>query len=226
MKECFVICPLGDKSSDTRKRSDKMLKYVFEPVLESKKYKTIRADQIPKVGIITTQIIKLIMDCDLVIADLTDSNPNVFYELAIRHSIRKPYIQVITKGQKIPFDLSAIRTIEIDLQDLDSVEIAKKELEKQVLEFEKGHVPDSPISIASSAQIVQSDSDLADEIAERLSYITAYDDGRYYGDTALIEEISQKLYGFHKFSFVSLEELNSKLDIILKKVNLLEEKNK
>jgi hypothetical protein len=226
MKDCFIICPLGDESSDTRKRSDKMLKYVFKPVLESKEINSIRSDQVPKVGIITTQIIKLIIDCDLVIADLTDSNPNVFYELAIRHSFRKPYIQIITKGQKIPFDLSAIRTIEVDLQDLDSVELAKKELEKQISEFEKGHIADSPISIASSAQLVQNDSDLADEIAERLSYINSYKSDYYYGDTDLLEEISQKLYGFNKFSFISIEDLNSKLEKILNKLNSLEDKSK
>jgi len=50
----------------------------------------IRADKISEPGIITTQIIGHIVDAELVIADLTDKNPNVFYELAIRHAIRNP----------------------------------------------------------------------------------------------------------------------------------------
>ena len=150
MEDCFIICPLGDEFSETRKKSDTFLKFIFKPVLDANNYKAIRADQIPKVGLITSQIINLIMESPLVIADLTDSNPNVFYELAIRHAIRKPYIQVITKGQKIPFDLSGIRTIEIDIKDLESVESAKKEIENHILEFKKGHIPDSPISVASS----------------------------------------------------------------------------
>ncbi|MCK6608989.1 MAG: hypothetical protein L6Q46_11930, partial [Flavobacterium sp.] len=180
MEECFIICPIGNENSESRKRSDKLLKHVFKPVLDRNDYKALRADQIPKVGLITTQIINLIIESPLVIADLTDSNPNVFYELAIRHAIKKPYIQVIEKGQKIPFDLSGIRTIEIDITDLDNVENAIKEIEKQIHEFKKGYIPDSPISIASSAKIIQNDSDLAEEIADKLGYFTHFSDYSSY----------------------------------------------
>ena len=220
MEECFIICPIGSENSESRKRSDKLLKHVFKPVLDRNDYKALRADQIPKVGLITTQIINLIIESPLVIADLTDSNPNVFYELAIRHAIKKPYIQVIEKGQKIPFDLSGIRTIEIDITDLDNVEIAIKEIEKQIHEFKKGYIPDSPISIASSAKIIKNDSDLAEEIADKLGYFTHFSDysSYSYDDNVKIDEISRKLWGFREYSNISLEEINSKLDQILNKL--------
>jgi len=48
---------------------------------------------------------------DLVIADLTYHNPNVFYELAVRHLNKKPVIHLIKKGEKIPFDINDRRTI-------------------------------------------------------------------------------------------------------------------
>jgi hypothetical protein len=221
MEECFIICPIGNESSEQRKRSDKLLKHVFKPVLDRNGYKALRADQIPKVGFITTQIINLIIESPLVIADLTDSNPNVFYELAIRHAIRKPYIQVIEKGQKIPFDLSGIRTIEIDITDLDNVESAIKEIDKHILEFKKGYIPDSPISVASSAKIIQNDSDLAEEIADKLGYFTHFPDysNFSYDDNAKVDEISRKLWGFREYSNISLEDINSKLDEILSKLN-------
>ncbi|RMA67680.1 hypothetical protein [Ulvibacter antarcticus] len=220
MEDCFIICPLGGAHSEIRKKSDKILRHVFQPVLEQNEYKAIRADQIPKVGLITTQIINLILESPLVIADLTDSNPNVFYELAIRHAIRKPYIQVITKGQKIPFDLSGIRTIEIDITDLDNVEMAKKEIENQILEFKKGHIPDSPISVASSARLLQNDSDLAEEIAERLSYIGRRNYTDYsYGDIEKIDLIERKLWSFREFGSVNLEDLNLKLDSLIELLN-------
>lgn len=220
MKECFIICPIGNENSESRKRSDKLLKHVFKPVLDKNNYRAIRADQIPKVGLITTQIINLIIESPLVIADLTDSNPNVFYELAIRHAIRKPYIQVIEKGQKIPFDLSGIRTIEIDITDLDNVEYAIKEIEKQILEFQNGHIPDSPISVATAAKIIQNDSDLAEEIADKLGYFGHFTDFSNYNDedNEKIDEISRKLWGFREYSNVSLEEINLKLDQILNKL--------
>lgn len=220
MEDCFIICPLGGAHSDIRKKSDMILRHVFQPVLDKNDYKAIRADQIPKVGLITSQIINLIMESPLVIADLTDSNPNVFYELAIRHAIRKPYIQVITKGQKIPFDLSGIRTIEIDITDLDNVESAKIEIENQILEFKKGHIPDSPISVASSARLLQNDSDLAEEIAERLSYVGQRHYSDYsYNDIAKIDLIERKLWAFSEFGSVNLEDLNSKLDFIIENLN-------
>lgn len=219
MKDCFIICPLGSAQSEIRKKSDKLLRHVFQPVLDNNNYKAIRADQIPKVGLITSQIINLIMESPLVIADLTDSNPNVFYELAIRHAIRKPYIQVITKGQEIPFDLKGIRTIEIDITDLDNVENAKKEIENQILEFKKGHLPDSPISVASSARLLQNDSDLAEEIADRISFIGQYNYSDFsYEDNDKLEIIDRKLWSFREFSSVNLEELSSKLDLIIEKI--------
>lgn len=220
MKDCFIICPLGGEDSDVRNRSDKFLKHVFKPVLVKNKFNVIRADQIPKVGLITTQIINLIIECPLVIADLTDSNPNVFYELAIRHAFRKPYIQVISKGQKIPFDLSGIRTIEVDIQDLDSVEKAKNEIENQILEFDKGHIPDSPISVASSTKLLQNDSDLAAEIVDRLSFLDySYNSSYNDNDSEKIDGIARKLWSFDEYGLTNLETLSSKLDLILNKLN-------
>lgn len=87
------------------------------------------------------------------IADLTGRNPNVFYELAIRHTVKKPVIQMIEKGEAIPFDISTTRTIQIDHRDLDSVEKAKKELERQIRAIENTPtLVESPISTAIELQ--------------------------------------------------------------------------
>lgn len=224
-KTCFIICPLGDKTSETRIKSNTFLKYIFEPVLSSYDYKAFRADQISDVGIITTQIIKYIIESPLVIADLTDLNANVFYELAIRHAVGKPYIQVISKGQKIPFDISSVRTIDVDITDLNSVETAKLEISKLIESFDKGHVADSPISIASKARILQSDDELINQIADKISDLTNYADFGFckddYGNSDLnekIEEISNKLYGFKEFSLIGMDDLSQKLDMILRKL--------
>ena len=60
-------------------------------------------------GLITKAIIEQIITADLVIADLTGNNPNVFYELAIRHSYRKPTIQIVKGEIDIPFDVANMR---------------------------------------------------------------------------------------------------------------------
>ena len=71
MEECFIICPIGSENSESRKRSDKLLKHVFKPVLDRNDYKALRADQIPKVGLITTQIINLIIEVQIVATQKT-----------------------------------------------------------------------------------------------------------------------------------------------------------
>ncbi len=122
----FVISPIGAPNSPERKRADQILNHVIDPIVSEFGYKTDRSDKIDKPGIITSQIINHIINDSLVVADLTGHNPNVFYELAVRHAIKKPVIQMIKKGERMPFDVRQARTIEIDHQDLDSVDEAKK----------------------------------------------------------------------------------------------------
>jgi len=147
---CFIIAPIGQEKSDIREKSDKVLNYIIKPVITNFDYELIRSDKISKPGIITNQIIQHILDDELVIADLTGYNPNVFYELAVRHATKKPCIQMIEKGQEIPFDVTANRTIKIDVHDIRVSDEAKKELEKQIKSIEKNPDKiDNPISTAT-----------------------------------------------------------------------------
>jgi hypothetical protein len=76
--------------------------------------------------------LRAIQDFDLVVADLTFHNPNVFYDVAVRHAIEKPIIHLIEpRLSKIPFDVSGFRTIEFDLTDPDSIENAVEQLRHQ-----------------------------------------------------------------------------------------------
>ena len=93
-KTCFAIAPIGEAASDTRRRSDQVMRHLVRPVVEPLGYKAIRADEIDKLGIITSQVLNHVVEDDLVIADLTERNPNVFYELAIRHAISRPFVQM------------------------------------------------------------------------------------------------------------------------------------
>jgi len=172
-KQCFVIAPIGEDNSDTRKRSNQILKHIIEPVTLQLGYTTTRADKLSKPGIITSQIINHLLEDDLVIADLTEKNPNVFYELAIRHAIRKPVVQIIFHTETLPFDISASRTIKFDHKDLDSVAICKEELEKQIKAVEKdASLVDSPISNAIDIKSLSSSSDpLAKSNAEILNML-------------------------------------------------------
>lgn len=173
-KDCFVIAPIGEADSETRKRSDQVLKHVISPAVDECGYKATRADQISEPGMITSQVIQHIVEDPLVIADLTERNPNVFYELAIRHAIRKPLVQLIKKGEQIPFDVAGTRTIHLDHRDLDSVEEAKKEIIAQVKSLEKdSSTLETPISVSLDLQILrQSDNPEQRSLADVLSVIS------------------------------------------------------
>lgn len=154
IKKCFVISPIGEEKSEIRIRADQIFNHIIDPVAKECGFTAIRADKISKPGIITNQLIQHIIDDPLVIADLTDKNPNVFYELAIRHSIRKPLVQIIQKGEDVPFDVSGMRTIPIDHRDLDNVAEAKKEMKKQIEDVisKNPNEIESPISVSLDLQ--------------------------------------------------------------------------
>lgn len=159
-KACFVIAPIGDPDSDTRKRSDQVLKHIIRPAAKEHGYVATRADEISEPGIITSQVIQRVVDDPLVIADLTDKNPNVFYELALRHALRKPLVQIIRKGDAIPFDVAGMRTIPVDHHDLDSVEEAKYEIGRQIAAVTTTPSKiETPISVAVELQALRQSDD-------------------------------------------------------------------
>ena len=146
---CFIICPIGSEGSEARKNSDSVLKHIITPVLKETGYKPIRADHIDDLGIITTQIVHYILKSPLVIADLTFKNPNVFYELAIRHMVKKPVILIRKIGESIPFDISSSRVIDYEL-DLDHADKAKQIIKKAIIAIKESGDLDygNPISMA------------------------------------------------------------------------------
>ncbi len=174
-KRFFVIAPIGEEGSSTRIRSNQILSHIIRTVVTKFGFDVTRADEIAEPGIISTQVLERVVNDPLVIADLSERNPNVYYELAVRHATRKPVIQLMQKGEPLPFDVAGTRTIVIDHKDLDSVEDSKKLLARYIENAESASPNglDSPISLALDLQKLRESSDpqqasLAD-IVERMS---------------------------------------------------------
>ena len=115
LKTCFVISPIGEEASQVRQNADDLFDLIIMPALEIYGFNVVRADKISTPSIITNDIVKLVQDSELCVVDLTGQNPNVYYECGRRHENGKPTIQLISKGEKIPFDVAGIRTISYDL---------------------------------------------------------------------------------------------------------------
>ncbi len=136
-------------SNEEQRTYKQVLKHLVRKVLDAD-YEVVRADQIDDEGLITNQVIEHLLDDDLVVADLTGLNPNVFYEIAVRHAARKPIIHLITKGQQIPFDVANMRAVPYALDDPDALEEAQDELRRKVnaIEAENFKAAPNPVSVA------------------------------------------------------------------------------
>lgn len=136
LRTCFVISPIGDDGSEVRKKADDLFDLVIEPALRAYNFQIIRADKILRSSVITSDIVHLVQSAHLCIIDLTGSNPNVFYECGRRHETGKPFIQLLQKGDTLPFDVAGIRTIPYDLSTprtvYDSSEVIRKYVEEIV----------------------------------------------------------------------------------------------
>jgi hypothetical protein len=132
--KCFVIGPIGEAGSTIRADADDFMKYIVTPVVSLEEFgyeAPIRADSLNEPGRITSQIITLLMEADLVIADLTGKNANVYYELCLRHAIGKPVIHMATNGTVLSFDVRDNRTIFYSMHSR-TAESARSELTKQI----------------------------------------------------------------------------------------------
>lgn len=119
MKTCFVVMAIGEQthgdkkisSSDLRDRYTGLIKESIESMSED--IRVIRADDVSSSGSISSDVFKKLIQSDYVVVDLTFPNPNVFYELGLRHAIRNKTILIKGKGSdNNPFDISGLRYIE------------------------------------------------------------------------------------------------------------------
>jgi len=148
-KKCFFIAPIGDKDTPIRKRSDQILNHIIKPAVEKFEFDVTRADEISRPGLITNQIIERLWTDELVIADLFGNNPNVYYELALRHAFNKPFIQMQDSSEDLPFDIQGMRTIRFDYRFVDSMDQCREEIIKQVKSIVKDPSKvESPVSYA------------------------------------------------------------------------------
>lgn len=148
-KQCFVVSPIGKAGSEARIHADWLLEGIIRPVFAASypEYDIVRADTISAPGLIDTQIIEPLLDAELVIADITTLNPNVFYEIGIRHVVGKPIVHMHLDGETIPFDISIFRSIPFSRVAYHDIEKAKADLTKALQAvLAPGYKVDNPVT--------------------------------------------------------------------------------
>lgn len=129
---CFLISPIGEEGGSTWQHFDRARKELIEPVAARCGLELVRADQIAEPGVINFQIIEHIDKDEIVIADLSEPNANVFYELAWAHGLDKRLVLMKQPGQKLPFDVTVERAVSYTLDPIEKRHRAQDELEKHV----------------------------------------------------------------------------------------------
>ena len=127
---CFVIMPFGGWF-------DKYYSEIYKPAIENAGLESKRADDLYRPGNIVNDIWNYTKDAKVILADLTNKNPNVFYELGLAHAITKPAVLITASMDDVPFDLRSLRVIEYDKNSPKWGEILQEKITKSLKETMK-----------------------------------------------------------------------------------------
>jgi len=105
-RQCFLIMPFGNVGLD------EVYDFHVRPILESKcRLRVQRGDDIFGSNAIIDDIVAAIESADLIVAELTGRNTNVFYELGLGHALGKPTLLLAQSMEDVPFDLRHRRVL-------------------------------------------------------------------------------------------------------------------
>jgi hypothetical protein len=129
----FVLMPFA-------KEFDRHFTRLITPALEAAGYAVSRADTVLHNENIIKTIVRQINAADLVVADLTAQNANVFYEVGIAHALRRPVLLITQSMEDVPFDLRSYPVIEYGI-DYDLAEDFKEKLRQKAEGIRLGRLP-------------------------------------------------------------------------------------
>ena len=146
--KCFVIMPFGERADAEGKIVDfnEVYTCVIKPTIESLDIDCVRCDEIEESGRIHRKMFEHVYEDDVAVVDITQLNPNVFYELGIRHALVAHTTVLIKQANtQTPFNVGGLNIIEYDYPNHISIEEAKRKIISQLKNGLKNQRPDSPV---------------------------------------------------------------------------------
>ena len=109
---CFVIMPFSDPDGYEKGHFRKIYDQILAPAIKGAGYIPHRVDEEVESTMIHGKLLHQLISAPMVLCDISSKNPNVLYELGIRHAFDKPVVLVQEEGQKHIFDISGLSTTE------------------------------------------------------------------------------------------------------------------
>lgn len=159
--KCFIITPIGGDNTDTRRSAEGVIDTAVIPVLKNLGFEEKNIfvpHRMKSPGSITNQVIKEILEADLVIANLSGLNANVMYELALRHAARKSVIPICHVGTTLPFDIVDQRTI-FFVNDIAGARELQIRLADTIPEALNEQTSDNPVYRVINDNLIKNDPD-------------------------------------------------------------------
>ncbi len=178
---------------------DEIYKFI-KKIVESPEDKVFRADDLLHQQNILKDIVTCIYESDLIIADLTGSNSNVFYELGLAHALQKNVILLIQDIDELPFDLRSYRVIEYSTH-FSKIGALEEKLKKMICDTKSNSIHfGNPISDwLHPRQIIKEE----DSSTPALNNIQVFDPAFTISDLGIID------------LFADLEETLDKLNVLI-----------
>ncbi len=170
-KLCFIVMPFGDelKDPDGHRQWTELYFDHIKPLVTglNSDMECVRADEISRPGNIISDIVGHLASADIVIAEMTGRNPNVFYELGVRHALSNKTILLAQRAEDIPFDLTPYRTIIYRFTPRGVKQLAER-LEAFIKELLNNPTqPDSPVREYMDATSFRFGKHVRDETVEK-----------------------------------------------------------
>jgi len=133
--KCFIIMPISDQEGYEKGHFNRVYEHLIKPACDKAGFIAIRADEEVKTNYIVVDIIKKILDSEMVICDLSAKNPNVLYELGLRQAFNKKVVLIKDKKTNRIFDIQGLRTLDYDnTLRIDEVNKSVEQISKTLIE--------------------------------------------------------------------------------------------
>lgn len=158
--KCFVIMPFAKMFNDVYDT----IKNATENAIPGELLSCTRLDEVRGAGRITDDLLDQLTNSDFCIADITDSNPNVMWEVGYGMALRKPIVFISQSVQSLPFDIKDMRVTPYDRNDLSKTlrgplrdeirdTLAKYQIQRQKVILKRAPPKEYAIAITGSSNI-------------------------------------------------------------------------